>query len=144
MVKMRNGSSQTLILTDLGRQIPPNGQLVLSHEAAQASNGVKVCLGRNFLTIEYAEKPIVLGFEHVTPDTNLGPWLITAEGLRLAKEGIKGIIPDYDDLNVRNAAAALEGLSEADLLVVKEYEAATKNRKGVLKAVDECLLKLTA
>ena len=144
MIKMRNGSGQMLILTDLRQQIPPGGPLVLSHEAAQNSSGVKVCLGRNFLTIEYAEEPIVLGFEHVTPDTRLGTWLITEEGKRLAKEGIKGILEGYDDLNARKAVASLADLGKEDLLVVKEYEAATKNRKTVLKAVDACLLKLPA
>jgi len=144
MIKMRNGSGQMLIITDLRQQIPPSGPLVLSHEAAQNSNGVKVLLGRNFLTIEYAEEPIVLGFEHVTPDTRLGPWLITEEGKRLAKEGIKGILEGYGDLNVRKAVASLADLSREDLLVVKEYEAATKNRSTVLKAVEKCLSKLAA
>ncbi|RMF18349.1 MAG: hypothetical protein D6761_02865 [Candidatus Dadabacteria bacterium] len=48
-------------------------------------------------------------------------------------------IKDYDKLNAQNAIKALSGLSREQLEAVRAYEAAHKNRKTVLAAIDEQL-----
>lgn len=45
-------------------------------------------------------------------------------------------IADYDDLNVKQVQEALDGLDSYQLMKVRRYEAANKNRKTVLSAVD--------
>ena len=52
-------------------------------------------------------------------------------------------IADYDALNAKNAANAVRGLSRMDLLKVRRYEAAHKDRKTVYGAVDKELEKLS-
>lgn len=47
----------------------------------------------------------------------------------------------YDELNVRKVADLLETLDPEQLKRVREYEAATKNRVTVLRAVDKLLAK---
>lgn len=52
-------------------------------------------------------------------------------------------IADYDSLNARNASSAVRDLdSRVALIVVREHEAATKNRKTVLRAIEEQLARL--
>lgn len=51
-------------------------------------------------------------------------------------------IADYDDLNVKQVSAALEGLSRVDLLRVRGYETAHKDRVTVTRAVDKALEQL--
>ena len=53
-------------------------------------------------------------------------------------------IEDYDALNARNASLAVRGLDRLELIKVRRYEAANKDRKTVLKAVNKELGKLYA
>lgn len=54
-------------------------------------------------------------------------------------------IEDYDALNAKNAIAAIRGVdSRVALRVVREREVETKNRKTVLRAIDERLEALAA
>ncbi|MCB9760878.1 MAG: hypothetical protein H6739_13655 [Alphaproteobacteria bacterium] len=51
-------------------------------------------------------------------------------------------IRDYDDLNVKKVGQAVEGLDRVELLRVRRYEVAHKNRVTVLRAVDRELERL--
>jgi len=48
-------------------------------------------------------------------------------------------IEGYDELNARDVIAKVEKLNAAELTAVRAYEAAHKNRKTVLRAIDEQL-----
>ena len=48
-------------------------------------------------------------------------------------------ITDYDSLTVPQVKAQLAGLTDEQLRVVRDYEAAHKNRQGVLRAIDQRL-----
>jgi hypothetical protein len=48
-------------------------------------------------------------------------------------------VDGYDELNARDVANALDALDHIELLKVRRYEAAHKNRKTVLAAVDKAL-----
>jgi hypothetical protein len=48
-------------------------------------------------------------------------------------------IADYDSLTVSQVEERLEGLSEEQLQIVRRYEVAHKNRRGVLQAIDQRL-----
>ncbi len=48
-------------------------------------------------------------------------------------------IADYDSLTVSQVEERLEGLTEEQLKVVRQYEVAHKNRRGVLQALDQRL-----
>ena len=48
-------------------------------------------------------------------------------------------IADYDELNVKQIVAELDGLTKYDLLKAKVYEEGNKNRKTVLDAVEKRL-----
>lgn len=48
-------------------------------------------------------------------------------------------IEGYDELNVRDAAGRLDGLSEAELRRVREYEVRNKNRRTLLDRIDQKL-----
>lgn len=54
---------------------------------------------------------------------------------RLAAVPVDG----WDGLNARNAIAAVKGLDRVGLLAVRRREAATKDRKTVLAAIDKAL-----
>lgn len=67
-----------------------------------------------------------------------------AEGLRKRAESLKDAgeavqkppIEDYDELNVKQVADALDGLSAYELEKVRRYEEAHKNRVTVLRDVE--------
>lgn len=63
-----------------------------------------------------------------------------AEALAEAKDHL-GVPPieDYDGLNVKKVTDALTGLDAFQLSKVREYEAAHKNRKTVLRAIERLL-----
>jgi hypothetical protein len=48
-------------------------------------------------------------------------------------------IADYDALGVNDVVEALEGLDPPDLELVRDYESEHKNRKTVLRAIDQKL-----
>jgi hypothetical protein len=48
-------------------------------------------------------------------------------------------ITDYDTLGVNDVVEALEGLDPRDLELVRDYESQHKNRKTVLRAIDQKL-----
>ena len=48
-------------------------------------------------------------------------------------------ITGYDDLTAAQVVAELDGMSDADLRKVRQYERANANRKTVLGAVDRKL-----
>lgn len=59
---------------------------------------------------------------------------------RLVQERLEAVtrppVPDFDDLNARNAAQAARGLSRVDLQKLLRYEKAHKNRKTVREAIE--------
>lgn len=60
-----------------------------------------------------------------------------AEALQTAREDVKRPpIDDYDDLNVKQVAEALDGLSVYELEKVRRYEEANKDRVTVLRDVE--------
>lgn len=60
-----------------------------------------------------------------------------AENLQQAGDAVqRPPIADYDELNVKQVAEALEGLSVYDLEKVKRYEKANKDRVTVMREVD--------
>jgi hypothetical protein len=58
---------------------------------------------------------------------------------RVAGLGPEFPITGYDDLTAAEVAAELDGMSDADLRKVREYERANANRKTVLGAVERKL-----
>jgi len=48
-------------------------------------------------------------------------------------------IADYDNLTVSQVEERLEGLTEEQLKIVRQYEVEHKNRRGVLQAIDQRL-----
>jgi hypothetical protein len=58
---------------------------------------------------------------------------------RVAGLGPEFPIAGYDDLTAAQVAAKLDGMSEADLRKVREYEKANANRKTVLGAIERRL-----
>jgi hypothetical protein len=58
---------------------------------------------------------------------------------RVAGLGPEFPISGYDDLTAAEVAAELDGMSEADLRKVREYEKANANRKTVLGAIERRL-----
>ena len=58
---------------------------------------------------------------------------------RVAGLGPEFPITGYDDLTAADVVAELEGMSDADLRKVREYERANANRKTVLGAVERRL-----
>ncbi len=61
-----------------------------------------------------------------------------------AARRVTGLAPDfpiagYDDLTAAEVAAVLDGMSDADLRRVREYEKANANRKTVLGAIERKL-----
>ena len=58
---------------------------------------------------------------------------------RVAGLGPEFPITGYDDLTAAEVAAELDGMSDADLRKVRQYERANANRKTVLGAVDRKL-----
>jgi hypothetical protein len=58
---------------------------------------------------------------------------------RVAGLGPEFPITGYDDLTAAEVVIELEGMSDADLRKVREYERANANRKTVLGAVDRKL-----
>ncbi len=64
----------------------------------------------------------------------------TATQVQAAAEGHLGVpIEGYDELNVKEAARRLDGLSETELRRVREYEARNKNRRTLLDQIDQKL-----
>lgn len=64
----------------------------------------------------------------------------TATSVRAAAEGHPGApIEGYDELNVKDAASRLDGLSDAELQRVREYETQNKNRQTLLDRIDQKL-----
>ena len=65
------------------------------------------------------------------------PGAETAEGEAKGAVSVEDDLPikDYDDLNVGDVTAKLEGLSATDLGKVDAYERRTKNRKTVLDKI---------
>jgi len=58
---------------------------------------------------------------------------------RVAGLGPEFPITGYDDLTAAEVAAELDGMSDADLRRVREYEKANANRKTVLGAIERKL-----
>ena len=58
---------------------------------------------------------------------------------RVAGFGPEFPITGYDDLTAAEVATELDGMSDADLRKVREYERANANRKTVLGAIDRKL-----
>ena len=58
---------------------------------------------------------------------------------RIAGLGPEFPITGYDDLTAAEVAAQLDGMSDADLRKVREYEKANANRKTVLGAIERKL-----
>jgi hypothetical protein len=58
---------------------------------------------------------------------------------RVAGLGPEFPITGYDDLTAAEVVAELEGMTDADLRVVREYEKANANRKTVLGAIERKL-----
>ncbi|MGQ9549233.1 MAG: hypothetical protein ACUVWS_11450, partial [Roseiflexus sp.] len=50
-------------------------------------------------------------------------------------------IPGYDALNAKQAAAIVAELEEDDLLALREYEQAHRNRITVLRAIEAALAR---
>ncbi len=64
----------------------------------------------------------------------------TATSVQAAAEGHPGVpIEGYDELNVKDAAGRLDGLSAAELQRVREYETQNKNRQTLLDQIDQKL-----
>ena len=62
----------------------------------------------------------------------------TAEALEEAREAVsRPAIADYDNLNVKEVAQALDGLSNYELEKVRRYEAANKDRVTVLRDIEQ-------
>lgn len=65
---------------------------------------------------------------------------VTGAADRLVQRGLDAVtalpIEDYDSLNTRKVSDAVRQLSHLDLLRVRRYEEANKNRKTALAAVD--------
>ena len=65
---------------------------------------------------------------------------VTGAAERLVNKGLESVtalpIDDYDSLNTRKVSDAVRQLSRVDLLRVRRYEEANKNRKTALAAVD--------
>jgi hypothetical protein len=57
----------------------------------------------------------------------------------VARVGAELPIARYDDLTAAEVAAELDGMSEAELRKVREYEKANANRKTVLGAIERRL-----
>jgi len=59
---------------------------------------------------------------------------------RLVQERLDAVtrppVPDFDDLNARNATQAVRGLSRVDLQKLLRYEKAHKDRKTVREAIE--------
>jgi hypothetical protein len=49
------------------------------------------------------------------------------------------IIPDYDELPVGDVVDQLEGLEPQQLAALKDYEKTHRNRKTVIRAIDNWL-----
>ncbi len=60
----------------------------------------------------------------------------------IERRTIDPTIDAYDDLNVREVAAKLDGLSRNELLRIQFHERQNKNRKTVIQAVGKALDKL--
>ena len=58
---------------------------------------------------------------------------------RIAGLGPEFPITGYDDLTAAEVAGQLDGMSDADLRKVREYEKANANRKTVLGAIERKL-----
>ena len=64
----------------------------------------------------------------------------TATSVRAAAEGHPGVpIEGYDELNVKEVASRLDGLSDPELQRVREYEIRNKNRQTLLDQIDQQL-----
>lgn len=62
----------------------------------------------------------------------------TATSVQAAAEEHPGVpIEGYDELNVGQVASRLDGLSEAELQRVREYEVQNKNRQTLLDQIDQ-------
>ena len=59
---------------------------------------------------------------------------------RVAGLGAEFPIGGYDDLTAAEVVAELDGMSDADLRVIRSYEKANANRKTVLGAVERKLV----
>jgi len=66
---------------------------------------------------------------------------ITADATRTAAESAAGQPPfsDYDEMNVEEITEQLDGLSEAELRRVRNYEQRNKNRETLIAQIDRRL-----
>ena len=64
---------------------------------------------------------------------------LIGRGRGQADELLELPISAYDDLTAAEVAAQLDGMSDADLRMLREYEKANANRKTVLSAVERKL-----
>ncbi len=70
------------------------------------------------------------------------------QGLRLVEDGVDGAvgspISNYDELNVRDIADRLDGLSAAEIRTLREYETRNKNRETLIEQFDRKLKAASA
>jgi hypothetical protein len=71
-------------------------------------------------------------------DLAYAPFAYYRRGLRLVEAGANGgfPIPGYDELNVGEISARLDGLTAAQLREVREYEKRNKNRETLIEQID--------
>ena len=69
------------------------------------------------------------------------------QGLRLVEGEVDNAtfpIAGYDEMNVREIGARLEGLSAAEIRTVREYEKRNKNRETLIEQFDRKLRAASA
>ena len=69
------------------------------------------------------------------------------QGLRLVESEVAGAgfpIAGYDEMNVREISARLDGLSAAEIRTVREYEKRNKNRETLIEQFDRKLKAASA
>jgi len=80
-------------------------------------------------------------------DLMYAPLAYYRQGLRLVESEVAGAgfpIAGYDEMNVREISARLDGLSAAEIRTVREYEKRNKNRETLIEQFDRKLKAASA
>ena len=80
-------------------------------------------------------------------DLLYAPFSYYRQGLRLVEDQVEDAtfpIAGYDELNVREISQRLEGLSDAEIRKVREYEKRNKNRETLIEQFDRKLRAVSA